>query len=112
MLVARGMLPAIGLHHRNRSNAFCLADDLIEPLRPLVDARARDLFHQGCQDLSRDAKQGLLSVLAEDVRLADESGPLLVNLHRFVASLAKCFRGEARRLEIPKGMNVQMTNDQ
>ena len=46
-LIAAGLLPVVGLHHANRSNPFCLADDLVEPLRPLVDARARDLYSQG-----------------------------------------------------------------
>ena len=112
-IVAAGMLPALGLQHRNRSNAFCLADDLIEPLRPLVDARARDLYRAGLHNLEREAKEGLLKLLAEEVRLGDETGPLLVNLHRYVASLGKCFRGAAKRLEIPRAMtNVQLANDQ
>ena len=100
-LVAAGLLPAIGLHHRNRSNAFCLADDLMEPLRPLVDDRARDLFVQGYDEVTPEAKQGLLSLLADPVEMAGETGPLMVNLHRLTASLVKCFQGKAKKLEIP-----------
>lgn len=100
-IVAAGLMPAIGLHHSNRSNAFCLADDLMEPLRPLVDDRARDLFVQGYESLTPEAKAGLLTLLADPVQLGSETGPLMVNLHRLAASLVKCFQGEAKNLEIP-----------
>jgi CRISP-associated protein Cas1 len=100
-LVAAGLLPALGLHHHNRSNAFCLADDLIEPLRPLVDARVRWLFEKGNCDLTPACKASLLQLLTEDVRLDDGTGPLMVAIQRMVASLANCFGGEAERLLIP-----------
>jgi CRISPR-associated protein Cas1 len=101
-LVAAGLLPSLGLKHCNRSNAFCLADDLLEPLRPLVDDRARELYRQGYDELTAEAKAGLLKLLADGVRLGEESGPLMVCLHRYVASLVKCFEGAAKRLEIPE----------
>ncbi len=109
-IVAAGMQPAIGLKHSNRGNAFCLADDLLEPLRPIVDDRARELYRQGFDELDTEAKAGLLKLLAEDVRLGDETGPLMVAMHRYAASLAKCFRGEAKRLEIPE--MIDMVADQ
>jgi CRISPR-associated protein Cas1 len=101
-LVAGGLLPMLGLSHCNRSNAFCLADDLLEPLRPLVDRRARDLYRQGHDQLTQEVKAPLLELLAEPVRMGGETGPLMVNLHRMVASLVRCFRGEDQRLEIPE----------
>lgn len=104
-LVAAGLLPSLGLKHSNRSNAFALADDLIEPLRAIVDDRARELFRQGFVKLHTEAKSGMLKLLAEDVRLGDETGPLMVCLHRYVASLAKCFRGETGLLLIPTRMD-------
>jgi hypothetical protein len=82
-----------------------LADDLIEPLRPLVDDRARELYRQGYDELTTEAKAGLLRLLAEDVRLREETGPFMVQLHRFVASLVKCFEGTAKELAIPVAMN-------
>jgi len=103
-LVAAGLLPALGIHHSNRSNAFCLADDLMEPLRPLVDDRVRDLRERGCDELTPEAKVGLLQLLAERVRMGCDTGPLMVNLHRMTASLVKCFRGESKRLEIPRAL--------
>lgn len=104
-IVAAGMHPAIGLKHRHRANAFCLADDLIEPLRPLVDARARDLYRQGLRGITRDTKAGLLQLLADEVQLGQEIGPLMVNLHRFVASFAQCLRAERTTLLIPTALS-------
>ncbi len=103
-LVGAGLLPALGLHHHNRSNAFCLADDLMEPLRPMVDDRVRDMRDQGYEDLHQEAKAELLRLLADPVRMGKETGPLMVNLHRMVASLVKCHQGKAKRLEIPRSL--------
>jgi CRISPR-associated protein Cas1 len=130
-VVAAGLLPALGLFHANRSNAFCLADDLMEPLRPLVDRRVRRLYREqqgDCPDfrgavradahcppirrengtvpfvptLNPEVKAGLLGLLADPVRLNRQRGPLMVSLHRMVASLVRCYEGEADRLEIPQ----------
>jgi CRISPR-associated protein Cas1 len=100
-LVAAGLLPALGIHHSNRSNAFCLADDLIEPLRPIVDQRVHSLYRDGRRELDQSTKASILELLTIEVRVGDQAGPLLVNLHRMVASLVRCFRGESKRLELP-----------
>jgi CRISPR-associated protein Cas1 len=108
-IVAAGLLPSLGIHHRNRSNPFCLADDLIEPLRPLVDDRVRELHRQGYEELNQPAKAALLEILADRVTLAgastdsgeENTGPLMVQLHRYVASLVRCYTGNARELQIP-----------
>jgi CRISPR-associated protein Cas1 len=103
-IVAAGLMPSLGLHHHNRSNAFCLADDLIEPLRPLVDDRVRELHRQGYEELSQPAKAALLEILTEQVSLGagdENTGPLMVQMHRYVASLLRCFTGDERELEIP-----------
>ncbi|MBA3485143.1 MAG: type II CRISPR-associated endonuclease Cas1 [Pirellulales bacterium] len=101
-IVAAGLLPSIGLHHHNRSNAFCLADDLIEPFRPLVDDCVRQMHRQGHEQLTQPAKAQLLDLLTLPMRLGGQTGPLMVMLHRTVASLARCYAGEAKRLEIPE----------
>ena len=101
-LVSAGLLPALGLHHSNRSNAFCLADDLLEPFRPMVDDRVRELFWSGCTELDRESKQALLELLTLPVVTADQSGPLMVALHRMAASLVKCYEGTGKLLEIPR----------
>lgn len=100
-LVAAGLLPAIGLHHSNRANAFCLADDLMEPLRPLVDDRVRDLCQREEMELTPATKAQLLALLAEPVQFGDQSGPLMNNLHRYAFSLVCCYQGKSQRLEIP-----------
>ena len=101
-IVASGLLPAIGLHHRNRSNPFCLADDLIEPLRPFVDDRARDLYIQGYRELNTEAKQGLLELLTLRIDAADGTGPLMVKIQRLVDSLVDCMQGKSKKLTIPR----------
>ena len=100
-LVGAGLLPAISLHHRSRSDNFCLADDLVEPLRPLVDRRVHELFTDGRRSLDQPTKAQLLRLLADPVRLGDESGPLMVQIHRMIASLVKCYRSQADELEVP-----------
>ena len=110
-LVAAVLMPSLGLKHTNRSNAFCLADDLVEPLRPIVDDRARELYRQGYETLDTEAKAGLLRLLAEDVRLGEETGPLMVAMHRYIASLVRCFQGEAKRLLIPQSVTESVPAD-
>ena len=100
-IVAAGLMPMLGLHHSNRSNAFCLADDLIEPYRPMVDRRARELFTQGLSELTQTTKAGLLQLLAEPVCLDGEKGPLMVCIQKMVSSLVKCYEGERNTLAIP-----------
>ena len=100
-IVAAGLHPGLGLHHSNRSNAFCLADDLMEPFRPLVDERVREMYRQGYHELTQPAKAELLGLLTCNMQLADQTGPLMVMLHRLAASLVRCFEGTQKRLEIP-----------
>jgi CRISPR-associated protein Cas1 len=99
-LVGAGLHPALGFHHSNRSNAFCLADDFVEPLRPFVDAVVRDLVRRSVINLDRSSKAELLGLLAATVRISDTTGPLMVALHRSVASLARCIGRETTRLEL------------
>ena len=108
-IVAAGLHPALGLHHSNRSNAFCLADDLIEPLRPMVDERVRRLAFSGEMELTQTVKAELLSLLTEEIRTGEFAGPLTVALHRYVASLVKCYAGDSRTLETPVRCNSAVT---
>ncbi len=106
-LVAAGLLPVLGIHHCGRGNAFCLADDLMEPLRPLVDGRVRTLANAGIVEVNPQGKKGLLELLAEPVECGGQTGPLLVAFHRMVASLVRCFEGSDRRLEIAVARNEE-----
>jgi CRISPR-associated protein Cas1 len=100
-IVAAGLLPSLGVHHKHRGNAFCLADDLMEPLRPLVDDRVREMHRLGYEELNQTAKKELLELLTQPVELGGQTGPLMVMLHRMTASLVRCYGGEGRTLEIP-----------
>ena len=103
-LCSAGLLPALGIHHRNRYNAFCLADDLIEPFRGFVESKVRDCyFSNGPIDhLDQTTKAKLLEVLYEEVNIGGFKGPLMVGLHRTMASLQRCLAGEQKQLDLPK----------
>jgi len=101
-IVIAGLAPALGIHHHNRSNAFALADDLVEPLRPLADAAVQRLVWSGQFELDKTAKTALLGLLYRTVALDDQSGPLMVVLHRYTASFVRCLRGEHKQLAIPQ----------
>lgn len=100
-IVSAGLVPAVGLHHSHRANAFCLADDLLEPLRPFVDERVRELTFAGQDALDQPTKAALLELLVMEVQCGPETGPLMVALHDYAASLAHCFEGPKGRLRIP-----------
>lgn len=106
---AAGFHPAIGLQHSNRSNAFCLADDLIEPLRPLVDARVRRLVFAGETELTQSVKAELLGLLSEEVLAGGLAGPLSVALQRYVASLVSVADKKSKELAIPVRCNSAVT---
>ena len=96
-----GLHPAIGLHHHHRENPFCLADDLMEPFRPMIDNRVATLHFAGKKELDREAKEMLLGALAETVTLKGGQGPLFVAAQKTAASLCACFSGEAGELDLP-----------
>lgn len=100
-IVAAGLHPSLGIQHANRGNAFCLADDLIEPFRPLVDERVREMHRQGHTELNQPAKAELLELLTTPMTLDEQTGPLMVMLHRLAASLVRCYAGEQKKLDIP-----------
>lgn len=102
-LCSAGLLPCLGIHHRNRYNAFCLADDLVEPFRGYVDAKVKEIVEgDGVpDDLRQDLKARLLEVLHQTVIVSGGKSPLMVGLHRTMASLQRCFAGEQEALELP-----------
>lgn len=100
-----GLHPSLGLHHHNRSNTFCLADDLVEPFRPLVDQRVRQLYAAGDIEIDRDTKVTLLSLLTCEIHLGGQKGPLMVALERLTASLVRCYEKQQKGLELPKLCN-------
>lgn len=109
-ITATGLAPALGIHHRSKYNPFCLADDLMEPYRPWVDARVLQLHREGKTEIDRDSKQHLLQVLTDKVIQNDDEGPLLSAIERTAASLSKvyltfaCKDNEISAKEIAKGL--------
>ena len=103
-LVASGLLPTLGIHHHNRYNAYCLADDIMEPYRPYVDELVADYTDEnGCPDeLTPDIKRVMLSIPVLDVRINGQRSPLMLAAGRTAASLAHCFSGESRKLVYPE----------
>ena len=103
-LVASGLLPTLGIHHHNRYNAYCLADDIMEPYRPYVDQLVFDITEQYGVDLelSKDIKAELLSIPTLDVVIGGKRSPLMIAASQTTASLYKCFSGELRKIAYPE----------
>lgn len=103
-LVASGLLPTLGIHHHNRYNAYCLADDIMEPYRPYVDRLVFNITEQYGIDveLSKDIKAELLSIPVLDVTIGGKRSPLMVAATQTTASLYKCFSGELRKIAYPE----------
>lgn len=103
-LVGSGLLPTLGIHHHNRYNHYCLADDIMEPYRPFADALVKELVTEGktSAGLTTEIKKRLLGLAHTDVLFDDERSPLSVGVQRTTASLAKCFEGTTKKLIYPK----------
>ena len=100
-LVSSGLLPAIGIFHHNRSNAFPLADDVMEPYRPYVDEIVYDMAMQAKLDLTKEVKAEIINVLYADTQFSKVTRPLSVGLTLTTASLSKCFAKEQTKLSLP-----------
>ncbi|TAK53486.1 MAG: type II CRISPR-associated endonuclease Cas1 [Bacteroidetes bacterium] len=102
-IVSAGLHPALGIHHRNRYNAFCLADDLMEPYRPFVDQIVQAMVEEcgDIIDLVPETKRRLLSVLGNDVIIEGERKPLQLGISRTCSSLVKCFGKETAKILYP-----------
>lgn len=101
-LVSSGLLPTLGIHHHNRYNAYCLADDVMEPYRPYVDRIIYDIVQSTSQlELDREMKAKLLSVATCEVMINGKRSPLMVAVSLTTASLARCFDGEAKKISYP-----------
>jgi len=115
-LVGSGLLPTLGIHHHNQYNAYCLADDVMEPYRPFVDRivveivreKGRRKKDEGINQevdlfvLTPAMKKKLLEIPVLDVQFDDETSPLMVGLQRTTASLARCFDGSEKEISYPK----------
>ena len=103
-LVSSGLLPTLGIHHHNRYNAYCLADDIMEPYRPYVDECVILIMQEieDCSNLNKAIKAKLLQIPAMDVVIDRKRSPLMVAATQTTASLYKCFTGELRHISYPE----------
>jgi len=108
-LVASGLLPTLGIFHKNQYNAYCLADDIMEPYRPFVDRIVFEIVRMNGNylELSPKMKQQLLNIPAIDVKINDQKSPLMIAVQKTTASLAKCFEGKLRKIEYPVFAKMQ-----
>ena len=100
-IMGSGLFPALGIFHRNRYNAFPLADDLMEPYRPYVDEIVYLLYTNGHMQLTREVKSELLRILFVDTRFDKIVRPLEVDLTFTTSSIAKCFAGTQKKVSYP-----------
>jgi CRISPR-associated protein Cas1 len=102
-LVASGLLPTLGIHHHNRYNAYCLADDIMEPYRPFIDKLVVEIVDGGInfRELSKEIKVKLLNIPVVDVIINGQRSPLMIAAGQTTASLAKCYLGESRKIAYP-----------
>ncbi len=100
-VVAAGLHPTIGLFHSNRGNAFALADDLMEPFRPLVDCTVRSIARTNGTQVDSNAKHALARLIATDLPMGDENTPVSVALMKLATSLGKSFETETLLLALP-----------
>lgn len=101
-LMGSGLLPAIGIFHRNKYNAFPLADDIMEPYRPYVDELVYTLHSQGAEDLTKDVKTEILKILFTDTKFGKITHPLEIGLTTTTASLAKCYNSNTKKILYPQ----------
>lgn len=103
-LVGSGLLPTLGIHHHNRYNSYCLADDIMEPYRPFVDRIVLKIMANSTPDfeLSKEAKIQLLNIPVAEVFINGLRRPLMVAASMTTASLVRCFSGEIRKISYPE----------
>jgi CRISPR-associated protein Cas1 len=102
-LIGSGLFPTIGIHHRNKYNPYCLADDIMEPYRPYVDSLILDLMEtmEPPEILTPDIKRKLLTIPVLDVIIDGSKSPLMIAVQRTTASLAGCLGGTLRKIVYP-----------
>lgn len=102
-LVSSGLLPTLGIHHHNRYNAYCLADDIMEPFRPYVDQLVCEIMtrYPGITEMNKEIKAELLKIPVLDIQIGGQKSPLMVGVSLTTSSLQKCFEGSIRKIVYP-----------
>jgi CRISPR-associated protein Cas1 len=102
-LSGAGLLPTLGIHHHNKYNAFCLADDIMEPYRPFIDRTVWEMWQEGmnCSEIGKEEKARLISTLLMNTSIGKVKRPLQIALTITTASLNRCFLKEDKRIMYP-----------
>lgn len=102
-LVGAGLLPTLGIHHHSRYDAYCLADDIMEPYRPFVDMKVLETWSKGgvTSDISSEQKRELLGITTMDVNISGHRSPMMLAIQTTAQSVQKCFSGTARKIIYP-----------
>jgi len=103
-LVSSGLLPVLGIFHKNKYNPYCLADDIMEPYRPFVDKRVYNYILNNPKpiELTKEIKAYLLGIVTQDVLIDNKVRPLMIAVTTTTASLYKCYKGVARQIIYPE----------
>ncbi len=105
-LSGSGLLNTVGIHHKSKYNAFALADDIMEPFRPIVDEAVHYIMqHYDEQELNTEIKSELLQILTRTVYFKTEKSPLMVALQKTTSSLQQCYSGTRKKIKYPKLWN-------
>jgi CRISPR-associated protein Cas1 len=105
-LSGSGLLNTLGIHHKSKYNAFALADDIMEPFRPIVDEKVYQIMQRyDEQELNTLLKSELLQILTRTVYFKEEKSPLMVGLQKTASSLQQCFTGQRKKIKYPKLWN-------
>ena len=105
-LSGSGLLNTLGIHHKSKYNAFALADDIMEPFRPVVDEKVAEIMQNYTeQELNTQIKAELLQILTRTVYFKDEKSPLMVALQKTASSLQQCYTGDRKKIKYPKLWN-------
>jgi CRISPR-associated protein Cas1 len=109
-LSGSGLLNTLGIHHKSKYNAFALADDIMEPFRPIVDEKVAEIMQiYNEQELNTAIKSELLQILTRTVYFKEEKSPLMVALQKTASSLQQCYTGERKKIKYPKLWNSMDT---
>ena len=101
-LVSVGLLPTLGIHHHNRYNAYCLADDIMEPYRPYVDKFVQEIYEREYpESLTKDIKHRLLTIMEQDVVINGITHPFSIATSLTASSLVRCFEGSSKQIDYP-----------
>jgi len=109
-LLASGLFLALGIHHHNKYNPYCLADDIMEPYRPFVDALILEIIKEfeDIDEITTDIKKRLLSIPVTDILIDKVRSPLMVGAQRTTASVAACFEGKMRKIIYPEFPSLEL----